>query len=269
MCGQAVPYSRRHTLPVSGISAPLATNAWISWNGLPLSIWVLTAIYSQYYLATIKPKLIYSSSIYGSAAFMAPHRGHKIFPNYLPTCRVASSSCPPTEGRFCASTTTALSHTFATLYANSDVDHHTRLLPGYIKKSLLMRALQAFTILGLLPLPPQPIGAHTLPSHPGWISPCLPYTFLALPLSSILWVHWQLHRSGRLTGHCTTATSSLHRWLPLSITILHGGSHLLIAYLHLQDMEAPTRNSYIRVLCPPSGHHTSSHQSHQDHDCDL
>ena len=135
--------------------------------------------------------------------------GHEILPCYLPACQVASSSCLPTEGRFCASTTTAscacswltslllctatLVWTITRLFGLRVPDNHCWL--GPCRLSLFLTYHHN---------PP----ARILLSHSGWTPPLsLPCTFQASPLGT-LQVFWRRHYSARWTGRYTTTTSS-------------------------------------------------------------
>ena len=159
--------------------------------------------------------------------------------------KVASSPCPPTEGRFCASTTTA---SYACL----------RLIPLLLcTETLVWTITRQFGLwvpdnhywLGPCRLSPfltyhhhhHNPPAHTLPSHPGWTPPLsIPCTFQASPLGTLL-VFWRRHYSARWTGRYTTTTSSSS---PMDHTPHH----------------SPPRRQPSMTLPTPSAGHGGSHQ---------
>ena len=211
LCGQVVPYSRTHTflgLRLDGPRLSWARHVDYLRTACNKRLDVMKRIAGvrwganrdlllRYYLATIRPKIMYGSSIYGSAAHSVLA---KLDPIQTAALRIsmgamrsspvvslhAECGIPPlsTHRRavLCQQYYHILSlpqsHPLAVLYSNSGVDQHAPVwFPG-ARQPLLVRALQAFNTLGLPPPPPQPISPHS--PIPPWLD-LSPMFILHLP----------------------------------------------------------------------------------------
>lgn len=200
LSGQAVPYSRTHTFLGLRLDGPR-----LSWAGhiehlktscnRRLDVMKRIAgirwganrdLLLKYYLATIRPKIMYGSSIYGSAARTVLTRLDPLQNAALRISMGAMKSSPvislqaesgilPLSAHrrevLCQHYHRIMclpsAHPLASLYRNSGVDHHTPVWSPGVRQPLLVRALQALIVIDLPPPPAQPTSPHS--PFPPWL----------------------------------------------------------------------------------------------------